>query len=258
MMKGATNARVVKRIDAQGMQGMSSPGRRHGCATALLRLLSVIALVAVAATLYINVNFSNIPGTGRVLDVRHNQPVADVKLEGKCWRPNLIHGSHLLKTLTTQSDAQGRYRFSFFETWHCSDFALYPSKPGYVDLMAAQIPNQIVEFGSGVPGAVWVVKAEDVVPLRLDGLFAETGGTMTYGDGSGRRAYLTEFEWTLQRFVEAEKIARGDAQRAWIRQHFCPRLSQQFAAIPLAEREPSPAVALQFNAQVAQWRATCA
>jgi hypothetical protein len=224
--------------------------------TAVRWLLALSGLVGAIAA-FINVNFSNIPGQGRVLDYKTHRPIAGVELTGDCGRSNLVHGTRSLRTLKARADSDGRYRFSFFETWHCSLFFLNAEKPGYVRLIAAEIPNVAVSEFYSVPAITWMVKEKDVVPLRLEGLFAETGGQATYTDGSGRRAYFEEFSWTLDRFARAKKIATTEEQRTWVKQRFCSLLSRKFLAIPSTERTRPSSAGPQFMVQMEDWRATC-
>jgi len=213
------------------------------------RWLPWIAIVAVI-TVYLNVHFSNFSGRGQVVDYRTHQPLAGIELTGDCRRPNLIHGTHSIKHVRTRTDEQGRYRFSFADTWHCSSFQVIATKPGYVDMSGDR--NYLLD---AVPEQMWMLKASEVVPLKLEQLLGSIGGESH--EASGKRAYLGEFIGALENLAEARRIATSDTHRAWIVERFCPLLSQKFALIPMAQRDLSAVQASYVQEHVAGWIATC-
>lgn len=220
----------------------------------LLLLIGVVAALA----LFANVNFSNLVGSGRVLDWKTHEPIADVDLTADCARSRLVEGSRTIKTIKARSGPDGEYYFSFLDTWHCNEFYLDAEKTGYVRLSNAEIPNIVAQLDYGsVASVTWMVRDKDVVPLRIEGLFAESAGTMYEGDGSGRRAYFEEFTWTLQRFTQAMRTATTDEQRVWIEQRFCPLLLRKFAAIPPADRPRLVSEASGLDKYSVDWQADC-
>jgi hypothetical protein len=131
--------------------------------------VSILIGVPAALVLFVNVNFSNMNGRGRVVDYKTHESIPGVELTANCARGNLVHGTRTIRTIRSRSGPDGEYQFSFFDTWHCSLFFLFAKKAGYVRLIDAGIPDLGVggDFGS-VPATTWMVKDEDVVPRRVE------------------------------------------------------------------------------------------
>ena len=204
--------------------------------------------------LLFNVNFQNlINGHGRVLDFKTRRPVADAEVIAVCSRNNWLHGSRMLKTLRERSGVDGGFRFSFFETWHCTYLSGDAVKPGFTGIHMAEIPNVFARSGySTVPFVIWMVNDKDLVSLRVADLLADSSPELTSGS---RRLYVDEFTWAVDRFMRAKSIATTADQNIWISQKFCPQLSRQFAAIPAPDRTgiASP----EIQSRVSYWRSNC-
>jgi hypothetical protein len=171
-------------------------------------------------------------GSGQVLDFRSKQPIAGATLTLGCQKSNLIHGSRLLREVTTTSDAGGRYEFPRGTTNGCSYVVLHASKTGYEELEGTGLAITM-GFGSSVPKFAHLVAHHDLVPLKLDQYLSNSRAERISPKGPYPEA---DYSTVAIPFEESKAIATSAAQVAWVRAHYCDRLKVLYAALNDQER----------------------
>ena len=125
------------------------------------------------------------------------------------------------------------YGFSFLDVIGCDFGYVRVAKKGYQDSADIHTGYAYTTYGQ-IPKYRYLTADDDVVMLRLTAITPARTGTVFHPDGSP--AYAPEYtQWYLA-FFQAKDIAKTDSEKKFVRERYCPALSQLHAAMSDQEK----------------------
>jgi hypothetical protein len=172
-------------------------------------------------------------GDGRVLDLVSQAPIADAWVTMRCVNETMKGSTE--KIFMAQSRApDGQYHFDPNNFRHCDWIFWNQEKPGYksAETFLSGLPESSIN--RSIPKAVYLVTNQDYAKLDLQRVLTGPGIAFV---AAGESPAVREINSVYQRFLKSEKIAVDPALAAWVREHYCGRLTIMYSSLSKRERE---------------------
>lgn len=169
---------------------------------------------------------------GVVVNSRDETPIPDVRVTAECLRTKL-HGSRTLKTLETQTNEDGVYRFSAWDLALCDFMFVRGEKAGY-----AMTKTVDIRYGDSryedIPRRVYLTPVDALGIQALEYRFAMSRGTARHPNGTPYPE--GQYQSVYSAFYCSSKLARTPDERLFVREHYCARLKALASALDEATR----------------------
>jgi len=207
-----------------------------------------VAGLLVAASLLASCAAPRVNTGGVVTDYVKGSPVAGVTVHVNCDRLKLLHGSETIRTLTTVTDAAGRYAFDPSDLAGCTFLAVAIDKPGYraasrlyvdscPDYDERRLPSGLCVVEESQSGAAAVrylnEQASQLIP-QLDQAHRQRV-RVDQGDALAFRRQLGPYLQTFKFFYQTNVLASTDAQRRRVKELYCRVLESMHGDLTAAE-----------------------
>lgn len=175
---------------------------------------------------------------GVVRNLRDRQPLAGVRVTAEC-RQNQFHGSRVLTTIATDTDANGRFAFEKAQLEPCEFMYVRAAKDGFVMTSSLDVRYGYAAYAR-VPAEVFLTPADATRLQRLDYEFAVSNGrSLKPNPAADYRRVFTGFHCS-------RLIAQTAEETAYVRAHYCERLQRIEAELNDEGRAALPAMAPQI------------
>jgi hypothetical protein len=194
--------------------------------------------------------------SGVVIDTTTEQPLADVVVTLECERSTGFHSSEAAGSVVVRTDAAGRYVFERNQVAGCDTGRVTAAKAGYVDSGTLGVRYAAFAGYGRIPRSLYLTPERDAGMLRLTLL--EPGPRLRlYPAGqvpSGTEPVpepnepaADEYDRVFEAFYKSKWIARTDAEKRHVLEHYCRRLDELQARIPADQRAARPAALASYE-----------